>query len=200
MNCQKEQEYLQEIERLKATIGAMTLAQSEVIAWYIYEKDLITQDKEWALENADMCHPLVVALDMLNNEWIPDLCDCDLDAKDNCELCTCGLSGFWQQIDYDAEENDLNEKEIILSEKDKELVSNFVTELQKTKKNNDCEEMKKTFEKIGVEYIERTINESHGYYQYLIIGVREEDKELDFNQMICKYRFFEFCDGELASY
>jgi hypothetical protein len=29
-----------------------------------------------------------------NGNWYTDLCDCDFDAKDNCEDCTCGLAQF----------------------------------------------------------------------------------------------------------
>lgn len=28
-------------------------------------------------------------------EWMPDICDCDLDAKDDCELCDCGKAGYF---------------------------------------------------------------------------------------------------------
>ncbi len=98
------EEYEREIEHLKAQIGAMIATQHEHVAWYIPEKDMITQDRDWALENSDICQPVVLAQDWENNEWIPDICDCDLDAKDNCELCTCGQAGYWQEIKWQDEE------------------------------------------------------------------------------------------------
>lgn len=33
------------------------------------------------------------------SDWLADICDCDLDAKDNCELCDCGLSFYLQDRD-----------------------------------------------------------------------------------------------------
>lgn len=29
-----------------------------------------------------------------NGDFYDDMCDCDFDAKDNCELCTCGGAQF----------------------------------------------------------------------------------------------------------
>lgn len=98
------EEYEREIDQLKATIEAIKLAQRETIAWYITEKDMITQDQDWAKENSDMCQPLVIGLDLDNNEWSPDICDCDCDAKDNCELCTCGQAGYWAPIEQEEPE------------------------------------------------------------------------------------------------
>ncbi len=37
-------------------------------------------------------------------QWVPDFCDCDTDAKDNCEICDCGESGYWDnQIEKNCE-------------------------------------------------------------------------------------------------
>ena len=40
------------------------------------------------------------SVEILNHfGWEQDMCDCDLDAKDECELCTCGLAGYWSEED-----------------------------------------------------------------------------------------------------
>jgi len=36
-------------------------------------------------------------------QWIPDICDCDLDAKDDCDLCTCGQAGYWDVLEENNE-------------------------------------------------------------------------------------------------
>ncbi len=38
-----------------------------------------------------------------SNLWFTDICDCDIDAKDECEDCTCGEAIFLN-LEMDAEE------------------------------------------------------------------------------------------------
>lgn len=38
-----------------------------------------------------------------SNLWFTDICDCDIDAKDECEDCTCGEAIFLD-LEMDAEE------------------------------------------------------------------------------------------------
>lgn len=97
MNAEKELEYKAEIEKLKTKLNAINEDQNNIIAWYVTEKNEITRDETWATNNPDLCEPLVIGRNYNDFEGSPDMCDCDLDAKDNCELCTCGLAGYWQE-------------------------------------------------------------------------------------------------------
>lgn len=99
MTEEKELEYKTEIESLKTKINAINEQQNNIIAWYIVEKNEITRDEKWASENPDLCEPLVIGRNYNDMEWCPDMCDCDLEAKDNCELCTCGLAGYWENVE-----------------------------------------------------------------------------------------------------
>lgn len=54
------------------------------------------------LEDGETTSAIEILKYLLNNgNFIIDLCDCDFDAKDECEDCTCGLA-HW----LDLEEND----------------------------------------------------------------------------------------------
>lgn len=37
-----------------------------------------------------------------NGKFIDDMCDCDIDAKDNGELCTCGEAQFLVGLEEDS--------------------------------------------------------------------------------------------------
>ena len=97
MNKEKEIEYQAEIERLNLKLKAISFNQQDVVAWYIAGNGEITKDAQWAQENPDLCEPLVIAKSYDNLEWIPDMCDCNLEDKDNCEMCDCGMSGYWEE-------------------------------------------------------------------------------------------------------
>ena len=54
------------------------------------------------LEDGDATEAIEVLKYLLDKgSFIVDICDCDIEAKDNCEDCTCGLAHFL----------DLNERE-----------------------------------------------------------------------------------------
>lgn len=51
------------------------------------------------LEDNDTTKAIEVLKYLLDKgNYYTDLCDCDFDAKDNCEDCTCGLAIFLQSF------------------------------------------------------------------------------------------------------
>lgn len=60
------------------------------------------------LEDDEPTSAIEILKYLLNKgNFIIDMCDCDFDAKDNCEDCTCGLAHF-----LNMEENDDGNSEI----------------------------------------------------------------------------------------
>jgi hypothetical protein len=48
------------------------------------------------LHDGDIEEALSILAYMLEKgDFFNDICDCDLDAKDNCEVCSCGLAQFF---------------------------------------------------------------------------------------------------------
>lgn len=54
------------------------------------------------LEDGETTEAIEVLKYLLNNgKFYIDMCDCDIDAKDNCEDCTCGLAHFLEMEEQD---------------------------------------------------------------------------------------------------
>lgn len=54
------------------------------------------------LEDGDTTKAIEVLKHLLDKgNFYADMCDCDTDAKDNCEDCTCGLAMFLESFNYE---------------------------------------------------------------------------------------------------